>query len=279
MIHSILKILSIRTRRCLIFTMCMVCMVLSLSGCALMGNKPSAQLPDDIPAAWTADVAIDKLPISAGLLDLIDEEILKELVREAIENNPNLKATALRLKAAGYMLSGPRSKLLPQVSAEFSKARNNQGVNVETGEKTTGNSHRLSLGISWEIDIWGRLADEYAAAKLDFYSREYDYLHARDALAVRVIRTWLEQVAARRSLAIEKDRVEILRRIETILMERYKSGIGNPDELSTAKSRTEIARADLTVQESTLLRTIRKLEVLLGRYPRGELLSETRCTP
>ncbi len=115
---------------------------------------------------------------------------------------------------------------------------------------------------------------ENAAAKHDFRSQEFDYSNARDALAARVIRTWLEQVAARRSLAIEEDRMAILRHIETILVERYKNGIGNPAELSTAKSRTEIAKADLSAQQSVLNRTVRKLEVLLGRYPKGELLSD-----
>lgn len=251
---------------------CVLCLVL-LSGCALMPQKPQAQLLKDLPASWAADVEIGELPIAASLLDLIDEEQLRALVQEAQENNPDLKATALRLRAAGYMLSEPRSRLLPKVNADFTKERSNQRLDVRTGKQTAADSHRLSLGVSWEIDIWGRLADEYAASKHTVLAQEHDYQYARDALAVRVIQAWIEQVAIRRSLAIETERVEVLQRIETVLVERFKDGIGSLDELSTAKSRTEIAKADLSAQKNAWRRAIRKLEVLLGRNPRGELLA------
>lgn len=251
---------------------CVLCLVL-LSGCALMRDQPDTQLPNDLPTTWTADVEIGELPIATRLLDLIDEERLRELVQEAQENNPDLKATALRLRAAGYLLSESRSRLLPKINAGFSKGRSNQTLDTNTGKQTAADSHRLFAGVSWEIDIWGRLADEYAASKYAVLAQEYDYRYARDALAVRVIQAWIEQVAIRRSLAVEAERVRVLQRIETVLVERYKDGIGNLDELSTARSRTEIAKADLSSQNTAWLRAIRKLEVLLGRYPRGELLA------
>lgn len=244
-----------------------------LSGCALLQEGPEATLPANLPNTWTAEVAVSDLPITAGLLDLIQDKRLKEIVREALDNNPDLRATAQRLEASGYFLSGPRSRLLPKVKAGFSKGRNNQTIEAQTGDRITSDSHRLSVGVSWEIDIWGRLADGYAASKNAFFARQYDYLHARDALAVRVIQAWIEQVAIRRSLTVEEERVAVLLRIERFLVDRYQYGIGNPDELSTARSRTEIAKADLSQRKAAWLQSVRRLEVLLGHYPKGELLA------
>ena len=68
----------------------------------------------------------------------------------------------------------------------------------------------------------------------------------------------------------------VLQRITSILLERYKNGIGNPDELSAARSRMELARADLSAHRSGRLRALRELEVLLGRFPRGNLLPQQR---
>lgn len=248
-------------------------MLVLLSGCVLKQTELNVQLPGNIPPNWTTEVAPEELPVTADLLTLIKSAPLKELVREAMANNPDLKNTALRLKAAGYMLSEPRSRQLPRINAGFSKGRNNQNLNGETGRELTSNSHQLSLGISWELDIWGRLADEYTASNQAVLARKFEYLHARDALAARIIETWIEQVAIRRSLSIEKERLKVLEHIEKVLVERYRNGIGNLDELSTAKTRTEIARADLSAGNSALLRAVRTLEVLVGRYPRGELLS------
>lgn len=253
-----------------LFCTCAVC----LSGCVAFRKPVPTQLAENIPSSWAADANIEKFPITASLVDLIGEErVLRQLIDEALKNNPNLKATALRLKSAGYMLTGSRSKLLSQVNAEFSKGRDNQEVDTETGKQKTSDSNRLSFGVSWELDIWGRLANEHMASQQAVLAQEYDYLHIRDALVSRVIQAWMEQIAIRRSLDIEKERVAVLQRIETVLIERYKSGIGNLDELSVAKSRTEIAKADLSARNAALLRSIRKLEVLLGRYPKGDVVS------
>ena len=250
-----------------VFAVC----IFTVSGCALMPKRPEVELPNHIPPQWASGATVDELPVSAGLLDLIREKQVEELVCEALENNPNLAATALRLKASRYLLKTPFSNLLPKASLEFSKGRINNELDLETGERKTENSHQLSLGVNWEIDIWGRLADEYAASENAVLADAYVYLRAKDALAARVIQTWLEQVAIRRSLLIAEERVAVLRHVETSLMERYKNGIGGLDELSTAKSRTQIAIADVSVLKADLSGAVRNLEVLLGRYPGGDL--------
>jgi len=248
--------------------------VLCLSGCVAFREPVAARLPENIPLSWTVNTGLESLPVTASLVELIGEEpILRQLIDEAVNNNPNLKATAIRLKSAGYMLAGSRSKLLPQVNTEFSKGRDNQEVEAETGKRKTSDSHQLSLRVNWELDIWGRLANEHSASEKAVLAQEYDYQHIRDALVARVIQAWIEQIAIRRSLGIEEERVAVLQRIETALIERYKSGIGNLDELSVAKSRTEIAKADLSARNAALLRSVRKLEVLLGRYPKGDVVS------
>jgi outer membrane protein TolC len=116
------------------------------------------------------------------------------------------------------------------------------------------------------------LSDAYAASKYTVVTQAYEYRNARDALAARVIQRWIEQAAIQTSLAIEEKRVTVLQRISSVLVERYRNGIGNLDELSAARSRMEIARADLSGRRAERLRALRDLEVLLGRYPRGELL-------
>ena len=139
---------------------------LLLTACSLAGQTQPVQLPEDLPTTWSTDIKVDDLPLAAGLIDLIGEEqLLRQLIEEAMENNPNLKATALRLKAAGYMLADPRSRLWPEITADFSRGRNNQKEDEETGELVNANTHRLSLGVSWELDIWGRLANECTASE------------------------------------------------------------------------------------------------------------------
>lgn len=260
-------------RWCRTTVLCTLVLVLLLN-CVSIDPNQGAGLPEDLPETWSTSLTAEQLPIATHLLDLIDAEALEGLVDEALNNNTNLQATALRLKAAGLLLSVPRSELLPAVGANLSRERNNQGINDLTGEQANKNVNRLSLGVRWELDLWGRLSDDYAASKYAVQVQAHEYQQARDALAARVIQTWIEQAAIQSFLEIEHKRVAVLRRITAVLLERYKNGIGNLDELSAARSRMEIARADLSARRAERLRVLRNLEILLGRYPRGELLPQ-----
>ncbi len=251
-----------------IFTFC-------LSSCAIIKPPKPARLADDIPTHWQEKVEIETLPITTDLLGMIGKERkFRQLVEEALDNNPDLRATALRLKAEGYLLSGPRSEMLPKLDAGFSVGRNNQDYNYDTMERETTTAYKPYANISWELDVWGRLADQYRGTKYGVAAKAQDYSQARDALAARVVQAWITQLANRRALAIEEERLSVLERIENILISRYKDGIGTLDDYSTAASRTQIAKADLSVQRTELAKSVRSLEILLGRYPEGKLVSD-----
>ena len=185
---------------------------------------------------------------------------------EALKNNPDIKAAAFRLQSARYLLSGPRSQRMPKVDAGFSRGKSKQEYNY--GTRT---SNKITVNVKWEIDLWGRLADEYQAANQEVQAKEQDLLKARDALAARVIQAWIRQKAARRALSIGTQRLSVLQRIEDILIHRYRDGIGNLDEYAAAKTRTQVAKADLSAQQADLADSVRTLELLLGRYPQGQL--------
>jgi len=240
--------------------------VLWLQGCTSTFSKVPAALPAGIPGTFGTSVGPAALPIASRLLDLIDSDKLRTLVTEALENNPDIKAAAFRLQSARYLLSGPGSQRIPKVDTGFSRGRSKQEDNY--GTRT---SNKITANIKWEIDLWGRLADEYQAANQEVQAKEQDLLKARDALAARVIQAWIRQKAARRAKAIETQRLLVLQQIEDILIHRYRDGIGSLDEYAAAKTRTHVAKADLSVQQADLADSIRTLELLLGRYPKGQL--------
>ena len=215
------------------------------------------------------------MPITKSLLSTVEDERLKSLIYEALENNYDLRATALRLKAEGFLLRSTQSGRLPQMSAEFAGERNNQMIDGKTGRRTVDNQHRLALNLSWEIDIWGRWADDARASQFRYNAREYEYLRARDALAARVVQAWIEQIVAKKNLDFTQTRVDLLKQIETDITDRYTNGIGTLDDLAAARARSELAKARSAELRAGWSQSIRQLEVLLGRYPKNELLAGT----
>jgi NodT family efflux transporter outer membrane factor (OMF) lipoprotein len=253
-----------------------VLMVLVLTGCSTKDHIGKISLPKETPKVWRTVGSSSTLAISQTLLEWIDDAHLNRLVREAVDNNPDLHATALRLKAAKVLNRAERSKQLPSVGIRASGARSSDNIDLYTGKNVTQTSHKLSLGVSWELDIWGRIADERAASYHQLQIQELEFQYAKDTLAVRTIQTWIELAGIERSIAIEKERLQTFKQIKELLLERYRHGIGGLEELSSAKSREAVAKSELYEQSNLKQRTIRKLELLLGRYPKSTIATPKR---
>ncbi len=251
-------------------------LVMLLTGCA--AKKPPAALPNDIPLTWTESSpspTVKDLPMTASLLDLIKDPALTAIVKEALENNPDLKATAARLKSSGFLLSQTGSRRLPDVSLSMNKGRNNLGVDA-AGKPRTKNQYRVSAIVSWEIDLWGKLSDQHRSARANLEAQTQDYTKAYDSLAARVIQAWIRAIATNQTLGIERQRQKALEKIETALVHRYREGLGDLEDYSAARTRSQLARANFSVGRSAHKKALRALEVLMGKYPRArEITAKT----
>ncbi len=248
--------------------------MVGLNGCA--GRIPAPVLPEDIPAQWAGQETAPILPITNGLLDLVPDPVIGELVQEALDNNPDLKVTALRLKASRLLLTDTRARRWPSIEAGLSKTHDNRKIDPYSGRRSSHRSHQAGFDITWELDIWGRLAAEHAAARSNHQARAETYQSARDALGARVVQIWCTAVGSRQALQAEEDRLANLQAIEATLIRRYEQGLGSLDELSTARARTRVALSDLSARRDDHQRQLRRMEVLLGRYPQARWTAATR---
>ncbi len=250
----------------------LVVSILLFNGCGSNKNL-KVDIPVNVPGNWADKVEIKDLPVTYSLLDMIEEESLKDLVKEALENNHDIKATLMRLKASNFILNGGHSVFLPSVTAGLSKGRNNQSVNYE-GKNIENDQYQASLNVSWEIDIWGKLANEHDAQKEQFNVLREEYLYALDSLAGRVIQAWINVVATRKAILLEEERLSALKKNDVTLVSRYRQGLGKLDELSASKSKKELVYATLCSKKEDHARALRELELLMGKYPQGKIVSK-----
>lgn len=239
----------------------LICLGLMTQGCFLTKETVHPLVPA-LPEKFVTKPEISDLKITKSLLDLVKDEQARTLVTEALESNHDLQATALRLKSTGLLLSQTNAARLPAINAEYAPGRNNQTLN-----RDAQSNHRVSLSFSWELDIWGKLADQHHARELGYKALQLDYYRAMDSLAARVIQAWLRIKANKMNLDVHEKRVKIYHNLETTTLEKYKSGLGHLRDISAARSRTNQARASLTRAREIYLSSVRNLELLLGRYP------------
>ncbi len=187
--------------------------------------------------------------------DLIQSSGLDALVDEALAANPGLQQTllTLRIRQAEYrQVGGDR---LPEIEAGYSVGKEKDGDTTYTG----------SLSIRWEVDLWGKLSDNTAAAGKDVAEQQALYQAAQDTLAAEVMKTWLALTAAGKNIAIERQRLDTLEKNEAFILKRYRNGLGTLEDLDSARSKTSSSRATLEEYRETLAQQGRVLRTLLGQ--------------
>lgn len=238
--------------------------VLLLAACTPAGlmQVPHADL-EAVPDQWQAQ-PVEQNHNLENLLALTSDEQMHNLVRRALEGNPGLGITALRLKEAGLLVVQSRAGQLPQVDATLNGSRSGGA-----GQKPD-NNFKAGLNLSWEADLWGRLQNATDAVRLEQQALAGDLDAARIALAGQVMKVWLELVSEQRLLILEEARIKNLETAEAMIRERYRNGIGNLEDLNAARSARATSAADLGRRRDNYQRTQRQLKTLLGDLP-GDL--------
>ncbi|WP_019448781.1 efflux transporter outer membrane subunit [Cupriavidus sp. BIS7] len=232
-----------------------------LCGCALQSPPQGADLQQQaVPAlegkaAWTNDAAAGN-PADGWLADFDDAE-LQRLVREAIAHNGDLRLAAVRVQQAQTLVTIQSSGLLPSA-----------GVKGRAGNSET---QILSIGASWEIDLWGRIRAQSRSAESQYAATRDDYLWAQRVVAAATAKAWFSLI---RNMQLEdrlRQAVAIQDQLVQIAGQRVAIGIAPDSELLEAQNARRSQLDALKSAELARSQAAQALELLLGRYPDGEI--------
>ncbi len=258
-----------------------VAMVAMLSGCA---SKPSREAPlssVQIPAHWVAGASwTPSLTADRDWIASFSAPQLSEYVDRVLIRNQDLKAAQARLATAEANARIVGADLYPQLQGAFSAQRDLQnfiglplpGAPPGTVLSSRSNRFGLSLNLSWEIDLWGRIRAAKRAALADFEASAFDRATAELSLAGQAAKTWFALAEAQEQLALAKAAIATYSETEATIRERFESGLdGNGQNMASqlllAQGDLASAREQLAAREEMLGRLARLLETLAGDYP------------
>lgn len=253
--------------------------VVLLVGCATPPPSARSRLPVDVPAGYAAEGGVEASASdgSRGWLADFNSEELNALVMEALTSNYDLQITAARLDVsrAGAVIEG--ASQYPQVSAGLSGSRQKRNfIGFPFGggggvPSTTSNNYGLSLDISWELDVWGKLRDRESAALGEVQATAADYAGARLSLAAQTTRAWFGLIEAELQWRLAVETRDSFERNQRIVEDRYRRGLAPAFDLRSIQSQTASAQAEVERRARLTGNARRSLEVLLGRYPADTL--------
>lgn len=188
------------------------------------------------------------------LNDLLSVNQLEPLIVLALENNPSLNQMHVALKLAYAQRNVTAANHWFSVDANFDAQKSKN----ESTEYTT------SLGVSWELDVWQKIANNVSAQDMNIASSQADYQSSKDALVASVMRAYLNIILQHNLLDIEEQRLLVLENNEQSIIERYQWGLGDLEALDTARSDTASTRATIAEYKENIAQAQRTLVLLTG---------------
>ena len=212
---------------------------------------------------------------------------LDALIRVALEENKDLRIAALRVEQYNAQLQVAQAEGGPQAAVRGQRTRDavsqNRFIPLVAGAYPVGNVYEIGVGVTWEIDFWGRVRRANESALADLMATEEDRRALVVSLVANVASTYVSLLGLDREL--ELDRLAAASRYESVQLLGKKlegGGVGEQPYLK-AMAEYEEALADLTVKEAEISVLENALSSLLGRSPgrieRGKALAKLNLPP
>jgi multidrug efflux system outer membrane protein len=194
---------------------------------------------------------------------------LDSLVAQATASNQNLSVAAARVKQARAIAGIAESDRIPQVGVGVG-AQRAQSAPLEAGA-TPGSriapvtSYRASLSASYEVDLFGRVSSNVAAARGDAAASEATFRSVLLSLQADVAQTYFRLRALDAELATVNQTVRLREESVRVTGRRFELGDIGEFDLSRAKTELATARAEAIGLQRQRATAEHALAVLLGQ--------------
>ena len=132
--------------------------------------KEAQSATDTVTGAWKTAQPAENIA-RGDWWKIFNDEGLNALEQRAVQANQDLKAAAARLAQARALRQNARSDLFPQIDAGFGATRQrpspaSQGLAADA-QTSPSTLYRAQAGISYEVDLFGRVSASVNAANAD----------------------------------------------------------------------------------------------------------------
>ena len=259
--------------QCLFNSVLISLLAVSLSACASSPKRSQIAL-EDIPANWInlepeLIQASPETSTRADWLEYIREDPqLEQLIEKAITSNKDLAIAAARVALAHAELKRVQPKRLPNIQASFASTR--QKINAFGPTLINApayDNYSASLGLRWEIDLWGSLKNQVQSQRALLESGQANLRYAQMSIASQVVKTWL-------SIIHLEGQGKLLNRHRTLqslyrksIEERYQKGLLPAEVLLAERVKEENVYESIEKIDAEKKQIHRSLKILVGDYP------------
>jgi multidrug efflux system outer membrane protein len=238
-----------------------------LAGCTVgpKYEKPAAELPE----GWKESAP--RFAEDGRWWRIYEDQALEKVLDEALAGNGDLLIAAARVDEARALLGEAGSFLWPTVDAQAAASR--QQISTRTATSFPGipreySNHRATLNVSYELDLFGRLRSNRAAARAELEASEASREAVRLALAAQVAKSYFSLRSLDEQVLLTRETVALREEALGLQKKRLQGGVISEFDLRQLEAEAAVVRAQLPPLEREREREEVALSVLLGRSPK-----------
>jgi multidrug efflux system outer membrane protein len=254
--------------------------VILLGGCSLAPKYTRPEPP--VPAQWPSGAAYEGAQTAANVSQAPDlswreffpDEKLRKLVGTALENNRDLRVSALNVERARALYGIQRAEMLPTVGATAGGIRQRMPADLSsTGKRATVEQYSVDLGVfAWEIDFFGRIRSLKDRALEEYLATEQGRRGAQILLVSSVANAYLVLAADRENLTLAETTLTTQQEAYGLIKRNYDLGLAPELDLYRAQTQVDAARGDAARFTRLVAQDENALDLLLGVPAPTELL-------
>ena len=195
------------------------------------------------------------------------EARLNELIELALKNNIDLAKSAIAVNKALAQAGVLQADLVPSFNANLGAET---GKNIKTGG-SWNESYKSGISLSYEIDLWRKLANSVDAAMWEANATKYDLEAARLALINSVADAYFEAKYQKESINLYEKTLKNYEELEAIIKAKFELGKEEELSLKQVKSSVISAKNRILNASKSLDEAEKTLRNLLNVRPEFEL--------
>lgn len=233
-------------------------------------RRPELNTPEQFRAQAHSDTTLQMLP---AVKEFFKNQTLLALIDTAIIQNNELKIAVKNIESSQAVLRKVRLNYMPDLNAQINANHNISSANSLAGignEQFIGSrsveDFSATLGLTWEIDIWGRIRREKEEAMSAFLQTQQVRRAVQTQLIANVANGYYNLLMLDQQLEIARQSWQLSNSTLNIIYAQYRVGEANGLAIKQAKAQLEVSAQLIPQIEQSIQIQENALSLLCGNY-------------
>lgn len=235
----------------------------SLFGCAAVVKTPYQQPSINMPNNFQNSKAVSQQVHADVYADqwwtLFGDTQLNQLVNQVLSSNTDLAVAGINLQQARLQAGLAQNKQGPRVSSSISAGHN---IELNSGDDSS-RGLSLSGGVSYELDLFGKLANQTEATRWEALATEQDLQSTAQSLIATTANLYWQLGYLNERYQIAQQNLASTQKTYELVRTQYRAGAVSGLDLTSAEQAVQSQKATLSQIEQQRVEARTALAVLL----------------